>query len=228
MANRKEIKEKENKEVQEALIEEDKTKEVQKVEKIYANFWKRLCAFLIDMFLISMVTSLVTQPFVNKENLQKLSDETYDTIEQYTKGKVDINTYINRTVDISYDMARASGLSTIIGLAISILYFVVYQFKCNGQTLGKKIMKIKIVKKDDTSLTINDILFRSLIINSILSDMVVLCFSIFASKDVYFYGAGIIQFMEYLVIFISCLLILSRKDKQGLHDMIVNTEVVIV
>lgn len=226
MARNKSKKEKEI--VQAEKVEGKELNEVQKVEKIYANFWQRLCAFIIDMFLITLVSSLITSPFVKNANLDKLSEETYSTIEQYTSGKLDVNTYINRTMDISYDMSRESGLSSIISIAIAILYFVVYQFKADGQTIGKKLLKIKIVKKDQQDLTMNDILFRSLIINSILFNIIALCFSIFASKDIYFYGVGIFQFIEYLIIFVSCLTILSRKDKQGLHDMIVKTEVVIV
>lgn len=229
MANKKKVIEKDFKnESEKEEVVEKTSKKVQKIERIYASFWQRLCAFIIDMLLITLVSSFIISPFVKNANLDQLSEETYHTIEQYTSGKLDVNTYINRTMDISYDMARESGLSSIISIAISILYFVVYQFKCGGQTLGKKLLKIKIVKKDSQTLTMNDILFRALVINSILFNIIALCFSIFASKDVYFYGVGIFQFIEYLVIFVSCLTILSRKDRQGLHDMIVNTEVVIV
>lgn len=225
---------KENKKVKEEkeVIEEkdievvDEVEKPSKEEKNYASFWQRLCAFLIDVFLISMVTSLVTQPFVHSENLQKLSDEAYATIEEYTQQKIDMNTYVNRTADISYDMARENGLSSIIGIAISILYFVVYQFKTNGQTLGKKLMKIKIVKKDNSELSINDILFRTFIVNFILYDIVAVCFAIFASKDVYFYGIGIFEFIQYGVLFISSLMILSKKNKQGVQDLIARTEVI--
>ncbi len=223
MASNKKVKLEEKDSVKEITTE----KENQKMEKIYASFWQRLCAFIIDMFLISLVTSLITQPFIHNNNLQTLSNEVTDTLEQYQKKKIDINTYINRTVDISYDMARESGLSTIIGIALSILYFVVYQFRCNGQTIGKKLLKIRVVKKDDSNLTMNNMLFRSLIIDSILVDIIILCLSIFANKDIYFYGVGIVQFIQYLIIFVSCLIILSRKDRQGLHDMVANTEVVI-
>lgn len=223
MASNKKVKLEEKDSVKEITTKKEK----QKMEKIYAGFWQRLCAFIIDMFLISLVTSLITQPFIHNNNLQTLSNEVTDTLEQYQKKKIDINTYINRTVDISYDMARESGLSTIIGIALSILYFVVYQFRCNGQTIGKKLLKIRVVKKDDSNLTMNNMLFRSLIIDSILVDIIILCLSIFANKDIYFYGVGIVQFIQYLVIFASCLVILSRKDRQGLHDMVANTEVVI-
>lgn len=196
-------------------------------EKIYAKFWQRLCAFIIDMFLISMVASVITQPFTNQENIQKLSDEANTTMkEYYKKKKIDVDTYINRTSDISYDMARETVLLSIINIAIALVYFVIVQFKNNGQTIGKKLLHIRVVKQDNSNLTMNDILFRALLIDSILFDMIILCFTVFSNKDGYFYGVGSIIIIQYLVLFVSCMMILSKNNKQGLHDIIAKTEVI--
>ncbi len=196
-------------------------------EKIYAKFWQRLCAFIIDMFLVSMVASVITQPFTNQENIQKLSDEANTTIKEYYKNKkIDTDTYINRTSDISYDMARETVLLSIINIAIALVYFVIVQFKNNGQTIGKKLLHIRVVKQDNSNLTMNDILFRALLIDSILFDMIILCFTVFSNKDGYFYGVGSIIIIQYLVLFVSCMMILSKNNKQGLHDIIAKTEVI--
>ena len=173
-----------------------------------------------------MVTSLISQPFIKTDNIQKLSDETYKTIEEYQNKKIDIKTYVNRTSDISYDMAKESGLTSIITIAIAVIYYVIYQLKSNGQTLGKKIMKIKVIKQDDGELTMNDMLFRAFLSNAIIFDIVILCFTLFTSKNVYFYGVGLFQGIEYLTIFISCIMILSSNTKQAIHDKLVKTEVI--
>ena len=98
--------------------------------------------------------------------------------------------------------------------------------KSNGQTLGKKIMKIKVIKQDDGELTMNDMLFRAFLSNAIIFDIVILCFTLFTSKNVYFYGVGLFQGIEYLTIFISCIMILSSSTKQAIHDKLVKTEVI--
>ena len=222
---------KKKEEIKEAEIKEDlettksNPKEKEK-KKEYANFWQRLVAFIIDAFIISMVTSLISQPFIKTDNIQKLSDETYKTIEEYQNKKIDIKTYVNRTSDISYDMAKESGLTSIITIAIAVIYYVIYQLKSNGQTLGKKIMKIKVIKQDDGELTMNDMLFREFLSNAIIFDIVILCFTLFTSKNVYFYGVGLFQGIEYLTIFISCIMILSSSTKQAIHDKLVKTEVI--
>lgn len=216
----KNINEKQKK-VEEAKVIVKNSKEV-----IKSSFLERLGAFIIDFILISFIASIITYPINTGSNYQKLSKEATTTMEKYTDGKISAKTYMSRSADISYDMAKESGLSTIITIIIYSLYFIVYQFKMSGQTIGKKILKIKISKTDNSELSINDIMFRSLLIDFILFDILVLCITLFGTKDIYFYGTGIIEFIQYGIIFISAIMILSRKDKCGLHDIIAHTQVI--
>ena len=133
-----------------------------------ASFVQRLGAYLIDIFLILLISSIVTMPFTSSNNYEKLSEETNKVVEEYTNGKIDMNTYMNRVSSISYDMARETGLSSIIMIAVYVLYFIVYQYYKKGQTVGKKLMKIRIESTDSDELSINAMLMRSFIINSIL------------------------------------------------------------
>ena len=134
--------------------------------------------------------------------------------------------YFSRTSDINYDITRQSGLFMIIEIVVYILYFVVLQFKFNGQTLGKKIMKIRIVKEDKTTLEMNDIIFRSLLINSIFLNMVLLCIAFFFNKDIYLYSNYFLILVQYLFVFLSVIFIVTKGQRQGLHDMIAHTIVV--
>lgn len=201
-------------------------KDTIKETKRNAAFRERLGAFVIDFIIISMIVSLVTYPFTTNSNIEKLNNEAEKVIEQYQNGKIDANKYLSRSSDISYDLSKQTGLSSVISVIIFALYFIVFQYKNGGQTIGKKLLKIKISKSDGTELNINDVMFRALIIDFILYDIITLCITLFASKDVYFYSILIFEFIQYIVIFISAIMILSRKDKRGLHDVITHTEVI--
>ena len=191
-----------------------------------ASFVQRLGAYLIDMFLILLISSIVTMPFTSSNNYEKLSEETNKVVEEYTNGKIDMNTYMNRVSSISYDMARETGLSSIIMIAVYVLYFIVYQYYKKGQTVGKKLMKIRIESTDSGELFINAMLMRSFIINSILVNMIVLTVSIVGNRYVYTTTVTVFQLIQYMVLFITALMVLSRKDKRGLHDIICHTKVV--
>ena len=191
-----------------------------------ASFVQRLGAYLIDMFLIFLISSIVTIPFTSSNNYEKLSEEANSVVEEYTNGKIDMNTYMNRVSSISYDMARETGLSSIIMIAVYVLYFIVYQYYNKGQTIGKKLMKIRIESVDSEQLSINVMLVRAFIINSILVNLIVLTISILGNRDVYTTGVSIFQLIQYVVLFVTALMVLSRKDKRGLHDIICHTKVV--
>ena len=190
-----------------------------------ATLFERICAFFIDMLIVSFVATLLISP------LQKIDDNKYSkelnrVIEEYKEGKISAKVYFNRYSDINYDVTRQQGLSVIIEIFIYILYFVVLQFKLKGQTLGKKIMKIKVKKEDDSDLEINDLIFRSLFINSIFYNIVLICIVLFTNKDIYLYGNSILLFLQYIFIFVSIILIVVKSKKQGLHDMMVHTIVI--
>ncbi len=204
-----------------------KTENPKKETKL-ASFIERLGALILDFMIISLVVSLLTYPLsnTNSENYKKLSKELQTTIEQYRNGKIDSKTYLNRSADINYDISRETGLSSLISVFIFSLYFIIFQYKNKGQTIGKKLLKIRVKKVDNSELTINDIMFRSLIIDFILYDIISLCLTIFSSKDIYFYGVLGFELIQYAVIFISAIMILSRKDKRGLHDIITHTQVI--
>ena len=50
-------------------------------------------------------------------------------------------------MDNSYQLSKETGLTNIVTIVVYVLYFIVYQMYMNGQTIGKRIMKIRVVKK---------------------------------------------------------------------------------
>lgn len=195
------------------------------MNKNNATFIQRLLALMMDLILVGIISSLLTYPFINSDNYQKLSDEATNTMNEYKQGKITAETYIRRSSDIGYDLSRITGLSSIITIAIYILYFIVYQWYNKGQTIGKKLLKIRLISSNDNNLTLNSIAVRALLINFILVDMIMVVAIIFGSKDVYFVTSNLFQSIQYTFVFITAIMILSRKDKRGLHDIIAHTKV---
>lgn len=187
-------------------------------------FVERIAAYLIDIFIVTMIASLIAIPFTNTKNYEKLSDEASKITENYQKGNIDTKTYMNQYLDINYDISKAIGVSTILSIIVYVLYFIVFQFYNNGQTLGKKFMKIKIVSMGN-DLTMDNMLFRSLFNNSILSNILVSVF-ILIGKNAYIYGSIIVTFLQFCYVMICALMISFRKDSRSLSDFIGNTKVV--
>lgn len=209
--------------------EEEKIKEENKVKKspdIKAMFSQRVLAFLIDLVLLSMITSLITMFIPMNDTATKLYEEQNRVLEDYVAGNVPMEEYVNQMIDLGYDISKQTVIISIVGVVISLLYYVVYPCYNNGQTFGKKLMKIKIKKTNDTELSMNDLLIRGMINNSILVNIINVILVLFLSKNLYLSTSSLVSFIQYLVLIISLIMIAFTKNAQGLHDKVVHTEVV--
>ena len=192
-------------------------------EKAY--FLQRLLAFIIDLVIVSTIVSIITFPFTSSKNIENLNEEANELVEKYVNEEIDVKTYFNQTQDISYDLSRELNVSSIIEVIVYVLYFVVFQIYRNGQTIGKKCLKIKIVKNDNSDLTMNGMLVRSMFNNFILADILMILISLFG-RSVYFYGSLFVVVFQYSILFLSILLVAFSKNGRSLGDYITNTKVI--
>ena len=214
----------------------DTKKEEKKEEKVQltsqgeqfekALFVQRFFAFLLDIVLVSFVASFISYPFLDMDSIQKLNESSVEVMENYTNGKIDEKEYFNESSTISYELARKQGVNTLVIIFLNILYFVVYQIKNNGQTLGKQILKIRVVDSSNRDLSMNQMIFRALIINSILLDMISFGVLIFANQSSYFYGVSFLAFIQFCILSVSTFMIMFGKNRRGLHDLVAHTDVV--
>ncbi len=200
---------------------------MKKEQHLKALFSQRFVAFMIDLILVSFITSLVTAIIPTNSSIDKLYDQQVKIVENYTNQKITMQEYVNQLVDINYDIAKQTGIITLVSIAISLLYYVLYVYKNDGQSIGKKMMKIKIKKKDkDKELTMNDLLFRTMILQGTLVSIIGFCTILFLDKDTYLATNSLLNLIQYSILIISFFLVAFTKERQGLHDMVAKTEVV--
>ena len=194
---------------------------------LYALFSVLFVAYMIDLILVSFITSLVTAIIPTNSSIDKLYDQQIKIVKNYTARKITMQEYVNQLVDINYDIAKQTGIITLVSIAISLLYYVLYVYKNDGQSIGKKMMKIRIQKKDkDKELTMNDLLFRTMILQGTLVSIIGFCTILFLDKDTYLATNSLLNLIQYSILIISFFLIAFTKERQGLHDMVAKTEVV--
>ncbi len=191
-----------------------------------ALFVQRFIAFILDIFIISSIASLISYPFLDAKSINKLNNESNELIEKYTAKEIDMNTYAAEVKSIGYQLSQKQGVVSLVTLFLSVLYFIVYQYYNNGQTVGKKLMKIKVSSSTGKELTMNSFIFRSLIINSILVDMISFAIVVFGNEMAYFYGVAICGIIKYTLLLICGFMAMWSKSGMGLHDRIAHTTVV--
>ena len=189
-------------------------------------FRKRLFAYLIDVLIVFLIISFVGSFIPVSQNVTNLNAQLNDIGNSFFDKNIDLNTYINQYSVIGYSLEKELFLSSLLGVIINILYFVVYPFYNGGQSIGKKYMGIKVVSNDFNSVSSNQLLFRYLLMNSIGSSIIILCL-IFVLKDsFYVYVDLILAFLQFIVVICSIFMVLYRNDKRSLPDLIAGTKVI--
>lgn len=189
-----------------------------------ASFVKRLCAYVIDYLLVVLVISVISMPFTDTKKTEKLEKESTEIIEKYQKGEITPDEYLQRYSSVYYNLSRNTGIVTFITIIVYILYYVVFQLYNKGQTIGKKLMKIKVISIDG-ELSMNQMIFRSLIVNMLLLNIINFALITFAPKDIYTGVSATLSMIQYLIMFISIILA-TTKEGRTIHDRIAYTRVV--
>ena len=212
-------------------VENGKARKTEKSkEKITENkentyFTKRVFAYLIDILLVSFIASILATPFLDAKRVESLSNQATKIVDQFQKNEISTEEYVIQYGNISYSIAREQGIVSIFVILLTILYFVVYQTYSKGQTLGKKLMKIRVESETD-ELTINQMIFRSFMINSLLLYIIDFIIMLTVAKRSYIFVVMGVSFIQYIVLFICAIMMLFRKDGKGLHDLVCRTRVV--
>lgn len=193
-------------------------------EKPY--IYKRVIAYFIDMLLITFISVILVNYVVKNENYMESSNKLMDLINQTVSGNISQEEYNSQYNNLSYEMNKESVDVTIIMCAVSVVYYVIIAYCADGQTLGKKIMRIKIVSNNGKNLHINNYLIRSLLINNILLDIISSALIIFLSKANYITYYSKVSSVFSLFLMTTLVLMFFSNNGRGLHDIIANTKIV--
>ena len=191
-----------------------------------AQFNRRFFAYIIDIFIVLVIANLITMFIPISEKTQDYYKELQTTQKKMYDKEIDVKEYTDIVLEDNYNISKSTVLISLTSIIIYILYFVVYQVYNNGQTVGKKLMKIKVKSTTDESLSINTMLFRALIIYGIAANIINLILILLLKKELYLSISNTINIIQSLIVIISVFMILFSKQKRGIHDIITKTEVV--
>ena len=187
-------------------------------------FKKRLCAYLIDILLVVVVLIIVDSFIPMSNNYVNLNNELVQVSDNFVNNEISFSTYFNQMCSINHSMDKEIFFVSLIDIAISILYFIVLPLYNNGQTFGKKLMKIKITS-DSKLLFSNSLIIRYFLMSGFGVSFINLC-TVYFVNDFYYNVLGLILlFLQFLVVIISVFMVLYRGDGKSLPDLVAGTKV---
>ena len=92
---------------------------------------------------------------INSDLKTKMKDKIYDD-------------YVNNVETYNYKITRSNVYQSIILIVVSIFYFVIVQFLMNGQTIGKKLMHLRVKSIEDKEVSIFSFFIRTILVCELL------------------------------------------------------------
>lgn len=208
---------------------------------------KRLSAFFIDMLLVIVLSiSLANLSYLNpyKYQYEKTVEEYDQVYHEFETSMLDpsSSSYINPNYANDYMLENIIPLRKKVDhynifysmwyLIIYFLYFVVFTYFNNGQSIGKKLFKIKIVDKQGNKPSVGNLFIRSIFNGSRLYlglNLVVIVnmlLPLISNMQTYYYVYTMTSLIS-LIFEISLIgVFLAKKGSVSTHDLIAHTKVV--
>ncbi len=187
---------------------------------------QRLCAIIIDIFLLMLFSYLVNALIPYNNTYKSALDENNSLAEKYINKEINEEQYLDKMIDNQYTMSKNSIVNELAGVVLYVAYFVAFQQMNNGQTPGKKLMKIRVKKKDNSELTYSDLIKREFLIHGMAVSIIISILLLTVGKPSFAYYYYPIVGLNLLIFVLSSFMIVFKKDGRGLHDLFANTEVV--
>ena len=153
----------------------------------------------------------------------KLSSKNYDKL----ISELD-DIYLKDYKDIYYKIDKYSRFFNICYVVVTILYFVGFNIITNGVTLGKKLIKLRIVNSSDSNskVSIVSYLLRCIMLYQVIYYLFKGVFVNVLGISNYYTVSNIIYDIHHYLTFIILTFVIVRNDGKGLHDIVCGTKVI--
>ena len=191
--------------------------------------FKRVGAYLIDLMVISLISMAITKiSFLNPKYDQyvKYADQYTEVMQKYYEKEITIEEFNNQVKDYSYKLNKTGYVYVISDIVVTFLYFGLFASITKGQTLGKKMLSLRIISnKEGKELKWYNYFIRAFILNGVILNIFVLIaipFNRGTYETIYTIGSNVDSILQMTI----ALMILFYKNGMGLHDIIAGTRVI--
>ncbi len=197
------------------------------MKKVY--FAQRLLAYVIDIIIVTSVVALLTSLIPRSESYNIASDKIYDEyvdIIQNSENTEDMLEKFDALQGDLYIIGKEESITSLLSVALYIVYYGACQYYLNGQTLGKKVTKIKIVGKKKKEVSQVKFLLRAVLTYTLFVNVFEAIIYNVANSTTYIYFLTPFISIGYLYNIINIGMVVFKKDGRGLSDLICDTEVI--
>lgn len=202
----------------------------------------RISAFLVDIFFVVVLTVLIGNVSFLNPGLYTSDDaytkymEVYDELltNVNTTDEVKINEINDKMKVVVKDYEKSNKFIYLYYLIFTFIYFVIFQWWNKGQTLGKKLFKLKVVDDNEENPNIFKYILRTLFngsslimgVNFILLIRLIFLFIGGIGTNTFYNIYLGTQYAAYIFELVFIVVYLVNKKNKGLDDIIAGTKVI--
>ena len=198
---------------------------------------------LYASFKVDLTNNFKDKNLTEKEynSLIENHEKYVDTLnEYYMDGKLTEKNYdkLNKKIDkeynreykkVYYKIEQNSVLYFVIYLVIVFTYFVGFNKYTNGQTLGKKLTKLRIInsKDENENVPVWSYVVRALILYQPIYYIIKLVGVSLMDMNMYYTITSFFYDIQYYLEMLIVIMVMVRIDGRGPHDLLARTRVVL-
>ncbi len=190
------------------------------------SFLKRTVAYLIDIIFVALLAAAVSMVFINNTKYQEKTEQLMDLTKKYSSGEITKEEYSEQFDTLNYYVTKEGVGTSIVNVGVALVYYVILCYFCHGITVGKYIMKLRIVSANEKKLNIGHYLIRALFVDLILSSVVSIIFVLTMNQSTFTSIYPKVSNVITIFLLVTMLFVMYRNDGRGLHDLMSNTKVI--
>lgn len=143
--------------------------------------------------------------------------------------KEDLNKRITKlNNDYGYKIEKLNIRTSVISIVVYILYFGLLQYILKGQTIFKKLFKLRVIDNEHPKKKVPlwKYIIRSILVCELIISIVDLILLVTLNQSSYIIGNGWLSNIKYVYEMAFLVTMIIRDDARSIHDLLLNTRVV--
>lgn len=167
---------------------------------------------------------------LEKEEITKdeYNEKCSSLVKKYMDDAISKKEYEEKENYYLYHLEKNYVVAYLINLAVVLLYFVLFQGFTYGQTLGKKIMRLKVVDLKGDKVSYKALFIRSIFLFSIIYYVLEILATFVVPMKYFTYSYNTLTLLNTVLSIIIIISIFVSKEHKGLHGLISKTKVVLL
>lgn len=192
-----------------------------------ASLKKRAMAYIIDLFIVSVLASLISFFLPTSVTQIELEKDMSQLSESYLIGAIGTIEYLKDYSILSHQFDKGLVVLYLLEATILFLYYQILPYFYGGKTIGCRLMHIKIESSNDTKLHFSTLFLRNLWINGFAYFVLFMIGLYVFSDKIYFFAITFLAIIQILVVIASIFMIKYRRDKRSFADIMSHSTVIL-